>query len=147
MRRFVFVLALLICLASPAHAERGYQQTLRAASTLATTDGLEVGTATFNPGHTRGYLVIITASEAATASLDVNVYGSYGSALRLICQLTAITTNTTTVALLGDAAAAASTGITDECDTPLPPTVTVTYEVTGAGASFTVSANMIWLAE
>jgi hypothetical protein len=53
--------------------------------------------------------------------------------------MTAITTETTTAALVGHDAAAGE-GITDVCDFPMTERLEITFTVTGAGASFDVTA-------
>ena len=99
-----------------------------------------------NQSHATGYLVVLTENETATASLVVTVYNSTTLGDFLICTMTAITTNTTTIALVGSTVAAAD-GITDACDFPMSRKVKFTFTVSGGGADFDITAEMHWVSD
>ncbi len=99
-----------------------------------------------NPNHDTGYLVIKTENETATASLAVTVLNASILGNYTVCTMTAITTDTTTVALLGSTVAAAD-GITDACDWPMSRRVGFLFVVSGAGADFDVTAHIQWVTD
>jgi hypothetical protein len=84
------------------------------------------GETTINiPGHSTGYFVVKTSSISGTITCEIEsrhpqTFGTGPSAdtVTTICTMTGITTNTTTVALIGSAVGAGE-GITDVCDFPL----------------------------
>lgn len=88
-----------------------------------------------------GYLSIVTTNEVATASLAVFAYGRNGAGTYQLCTSGAITTETTTVLLMGTSASA-SAGVDVACDFPLPQNLRFTFTVVGGGASFDVRAYL-----
>jgi len=145
MRRILYlVTALLLLLSLPAAAAwPNSGQSVMALTEVAL--GAPVSVTIRNQRHTSGYLVIKTENETATASLVVTVFNVSDSGSFLVCTTTAITTETTTIALLGSTVGAAD-GITDACDFPMSREITFTFTVTGAGADFDVTADLEWLA-
>ena len=97
-----------------------------------------------NRNHATGYLVVKTENETATASMVVTVFNETVLGDVAVCTMAAITTNTTTVALLGSEVAAAQ-GITDACDFTLGRLVKITFTTSGSGADFDVTADIEWV--
>lgn len=142
-KRILLGLLVVLFLALPAQAGKNKQQSVMALTEVAT--GTPVSATIDNANSTVGYLVIKTENETATASLVVTVLNSAAIGDFLVCTLTAITTNTTTIALLGSTVTAAD-GITDACDFPMGRRVKFTFTTSGAGADFDVTADVEWLA-
>lgn len=93
----------------------------------------------------RAYLTIVTSGEVATASLNLTITGLLGagaSAQTIVSALaTPITANGTKVYLIGSQATAAG-AVTEVFPFPLPEIITITFTVTGSGASFLVNAAL-----
>lgn len=143
MKFKALVLASIFTIVSlPIFAAEPTRQSITTGNEVSTAGGAESVTIT-NDGGAVGYLTVKTENEEATASLVVTVFNSTPLGDFLVCTMTAITTDTTTVALLGSTVTAAD-GITDACDFPLTESVKFTFTVTGAGADFDVSADMDW---
>lgn len=138
----VFLLvAMVLMLVMPAGAASKFShQNLKTDDEVSTASGAESVSIT-NARWNTGYLTVTTANEVATASLVVTVFNTLAGGDVLVCTMTAITTNTTTVALLGSTVAAAE-GITDACDFPLGSTIKFTFTVSGAGADFDVTSDI-----
>jgi hypothetical protein len=133
---------LLLFLASPIFAEEKLQAVM--ATTEVSTSGGAVSKTITNPYSQTGYLFVKTENETATATLAVTVYNSSTLGDVLVCTLTDITTETTSVALLGSTVAAAGE-VLDACDFPMGRQVKYTFTVSGAGADFDVTADMEWV--
>ncbi len=143
MRRLIlFAASLLIALPVWAGVEDNVVQLVMADTEVAV--GVPISATISNTYHTAGYLVVKTENETSAASLTVTVLNSTALGDFLVCTLTAITSNTTEVALLGSTVAAAD-GVTDACDWPMSDVVKFTFTVTGAGSDFDVSATMHWV--
>jgi hypothetical protein len=142
---FVALALLVMWIASPAMAGKNKYQSVMTETEVSTAGGAVSATIS-NPNNSTGYLVVKTANEAATASLVVTVYNVAASGDILVCTMTAITTDTTTVALLGSTLTAAD-GITDACDFPMADRVKYTFTVSGLDADFDVTADMHWISD
>lgn len=146
MSRWVRALAglALCCLVVASGAEASERQRILASQALTTAGGpVSVTVATKGPGPI--YLVINTSSEVATASLEVTADLAHQfSDTNTLCTSSAITTETTTVVLIGSDATAGS-GVATVCPFPLAEATTFTFTVTGASAGFTVAADLISL--
>ena len=147
MTRRLLFWALALLLLIPAHAGaagKNARQVVMALTEVAVS--VPVTVSITNPNHITGYLVVKTENETATASLVVTVFNETLLGDVAVCTLTAITTNTTTVALLGSEVTAAQ-GITDACDFPLGRLVKLTFTTSGAGADFDVTADVEWVTD
>ncbi len=103
---------------------------------------------TWNPTATKGYLIIETSDEVASASLNVIVYCVDDLGLNFaIGESGAITTSTTTVVALGLPGATAAGHIDTVVEFPLCRHLLTTHAVTGADASFTVDSVLHLLAD
>ena len=144
MRHIVLLAAwALLLLPSAAGAEGpNERQVVMALTEVATSAPVTVSVA--NQNHATGYLVVKTENETATASLVTTVFNETVLGDVAVCTMAAITTDTTTVALLGSEVAAAQ-GITDACDFPLGRLVKITFTTSGAGADFDVTADIEWV--
>jgi hypothetical protein len=136
----ILIVLFLLVLSLPA-AARNTRKTILDAETLSANVPQTIKVS--NPKHTRGYLVVVTSNEVATASLIVTTHliGPNATADAL-CTSTAITANATTTISYGNIATAEE-GVTDSCVFPIADPVSITFLVTGAGASFVVSADLI----
>lgn len=88
-----------------------------------------------------GYLLIKTENETATASLVVTVFNKNPLGDFLICTTGAITTETTTVIMLGHWVTAAR-GVDEVCEFPMSLAVEFVFTISGAGADFDVTASL-----
>jgi hypothetical protein len=129
--------------ALPAAAERSFVQPVVDDQSVTTAGGAVIATLS-HPGHSRGYLVVTTTDEVNAASLAVSMATATGN--QAVCTLSAITTETTTMALIGSEVAAGG-GVADVCDFPLAWVTSIAFVVTGTDAEFTVDASMVWLPE
>ena len=111
---------------------------IAAATTVATGAPLTVVVSNPDPS---AYLIIKTTNEVATASLAVTVALDTDLGDQIVCSLTAITTNTTTLALLGNSQAAAG-AVVDVCDFPVAGPLSLVFTVTGASAAFDIEADL-----
>lgn len=94
-----------------------------------------------NPNHTRGYLVIKTENEVGTASIATIVQNASIIGYYTIATLTAITTETTTVVLLGSDVAAGE-GVDEVFDFPLADRVFFVFTISGGGAEMDITAYL-----
>lgn len=140
-RRFLTLLLALgfLLAAAPSHAER-----VRVFGPQAITEASGTVTVTVGHGGRPGaaYLVLTTTSEVATASMASTV--NMGGTGNVLCIVPAITTETTTLALIGRAGTA-SAGVSVVCPMPLADQTTLSFVVTGTGAGFTVAADLVWI--
>jgi len=146
MRKHVFLLALLVALLlfpSVAGAAGPNERQVVMALTEVATD-TPVTVSVTNQSHTTGYLVVKTENETPTATLVVTVFNETELGDVAVCTMTNITTDTTTVALLGAEVTTAG-GVTDECDLPLGRIVKITFTTSGVGADFDVTADIEWV--
>ena len=144
MRILTFLAALLIATGALAFGEN--ERILVMEETEVSTAGGAVNISIRNPRHSTGYLVVKTDNLTAAPSLVVVVQADTPLGYFDLCTLSAITTDTTTVALIGHDAAA-SEGITDVCDFPMTERLYVTFTMTGAGADFDVTAYFEMVAD
>ena len=143
----MLLLAAALCLPGTASAGKANEDGIISVDEVSTAGGAE-STTINTTGNRSGYLVVKTENEAATASLIVTVLAATDSGDFLTCTLTAITTNTTTVALLASVEGlTAADGITDVCIFPFTRRTKFTFTVTGASADFDVTADMEWIAD
>ena len=141
--RYLIGLLLAALVAYPALAVTNAGETLITSQEVSTAGGAFTKTIT-NVGRSTAYLVIKTENETPDASLVVTVTMESPLGDMLVCTSGAITTNTSTVMLLGSTAAAAE-GIDTACDWALGRTVNFIFTVTGASADFDVSAELQWV--
>jgi hypothetical protein len=138
--------ALLSCLllgltvAAPAHAERKRILPSQSITTAGGAVSVTIGHAGLGPGPS--YLVIHTSAKVLVASLTVTASLAHPLGTALLCTSPAITTETSTVVLLGSSATAAD-GVAAVCPFPLADSTTFTFTVTGASSGFTVAADLI----
>ncbi len=147
IQKLLFVLIAMFAFALPhpaAAAGKNARQVVMALTEVAT--GTPVTVSITNPNHRTGYLVVKTENETATASLVVTVFNETILGDVAVCTMAAITTDTTTVALLGSEVAAAQ-GITDACDFALGRLVKLTFTTSGGGADFDVTADVEWVTD
>jgi hypothetical protein len=148
MRRILALVATLCLIPLPSFGayDLPQKQVLITATEVAT--GAPVAMTFGNRRHRTGYLVVKTENEVATASLVVQVQNA-GLGAVTICTMTAITTETTTVAILGSEIAALHEGaaVTDACDWPMSGSFNVAFVTSGAGASFDVTAHIYWVTD
>lgn len=142
MRRFAFALVLL--LACPVSAFQGGIDVLATATTVSTAGGANT-VVVDNDNHSSAYLVVETTNEVNSASLVITFRSHPFGQARTFCTLTAITTETTTLAIVGSSPDNTGTEITDVCDAPLPGSFEVVFTVSGASASIDVQAELMTL--
>lgn len=143
MRRWLACLAAL-CISGPAGAAYNRAESIMPSTEVAT--GAPVSATLENNQHNvAGYLIVKTEDKNNSASLVVTILNVTPSGNFLVCTSTAITTETTTVIMLGSGAAA-DEGITDVCPFPIGLGVAFTFTTTGASADFDVTASIEWLA-
>ncbi len=94
-----------------------------------------------NSNHTRGYLVIKTDNEVGTASIATVVQAASSAGYFTIATLSAITTETTTVALLGSDVAAGE-GVDEVFDFPLTDRMLFVFTIGGGGAEMDITAYL-----
>jgi hypothetical protein len=145
MRR-ILLCALLIALLPSLSSAAGKNKNQNIMSATEVAVSAPVSVTKRNPSNRTGYLVIKTENETATASLVVTVFNAHSSGDILVCTLTAITTNTTYTALLGSSLTAAD-GIDEACIFPMARDVKYTFTVTGVGADFDVTADVLWVTD
>ncbi len=147
-RTLALVMALLaVFLALPIDAEaagKNKRQVIMALTEVAT--GAPITVTITNPTNDTGYLVVKTENENGVASLVVTVFNSTVLGDFLVCTTTAITTDTTTIALLGSTLTAAD-GITDVCDFAMGMQVKFVFTNSGASTDFDVTADMEWVTD
>jgi hypothetical protein len=147
MRRILTAIFLTLVIATTAlGAGKNKRIEILDAVTVSTAGGVE--TVTFNnPTASSMYLIVVTSAEVATASLTVAVSVDADEFTAVpICTSAAITTETTYFMAVGTLAAAGG-DIDLACDFPISRRTTVTFTVTGAGASFDISADAELLAD
>ena len=145
MRRLSSILLTgLLLMAAPVHAAYNNVQSIMTSTEVATGAPVSV-TVTNNLHNTSGYLVVKTENKAASASLVVTVLNVTASGNFLICTSTAITTDTTTIIMLGSTATAAD-GVTDVCGFAMSRSLIFTFTTSGGSADFDVTADVEWLA-
>lgn len=94
-----------------------------------------------NIDHAAGYLSIKTENETSDASLVVTVFNKNPLGDILICTTSAITTEKTTVIMLGHWTTAAA-GIDEVCAFPMAIAMAIVFTTSGGGADFDVTASM-----
>jgi len=94
----------------------------------------------YDAGST-AYLTVKTTAEIGTSSLAITVALDSDLGDVTLCTLTAITTNTTTTALLGNSQAAAGS-IIDVCDFPVSGPLSIVFTVSGTTPSFDIEADL-----
>jgi len=99
-----------------------------------------------NPRNSQGYFTFTTANETATASLIVTIFNASVLGDILVCTTTAVTTNSQWTTYLG-ATVTPSSGVDQNCIFPMARDVKFVFTVTGAGADFDVTADMLWVTE
>ncbi len=141
--RISISLLLLLLFVAPAFgAGKNKRQEVMPLTEVATGAAITVTIA--NPSNRTGYLIVKTENETATASLVVTVSNVSTLGNALVCTLTAITTNTTTIALLGSLIAAGGP-LADACDFPMSRLVQLVFTTSGGGADFDVTAEIQWV--
>jgi hypothetical protein len=136
------LLALLLFPSTAGAAGPNERQVVMALTEVAT--GTPVSVSVLNQNHTKGYLVVTTANETATASLVVTVFNEHELDDTLVCSLTAITTNSTWVTLF-DSSLTAAAGVDQVCIWPMGRLVKLTFTTTGTNADFDVTADIEWV--
>ncbi len=140
MKKFLILLASLFIFASPVFASKNVS--LLKTTTVST--GTPV-TITFTSSCcVTGYLVITTTAEVSTTTLsvDINILVN-GVSFELFDNSTDISTETTTVYLLGSTIAQAAP-TTETIDNPLGRTMNIVLTI-ATGTSFDVQADIILL--
>jgi hypothetical protein len=143
MKRALLLVLLLLLPSAAGAAGPNERQVVMALTEVAT--GTPVSVSVLNQNHTTGYLVVKTENETPTASMVVTVFNTTELGDVLVCTMAAITTDTTTVALLGSLAAGSQEGVTDACDYPLGRIVKITFTTSGGSADFDVTADIEWV--
>ena len=143
-----WILALVVILALPCvsgASQTGTKSLVAAATTIAT--GAPLSPTWTNPGHNSGVLYIRTQNEVATASLQVRVYtNAPDGQVFEVCTPTAITANGVAFIWIGPGANT-NGAYTQACDVPLTRDMGFTFTVTGAGASFDVTSDLMLISE
>jgi len=137
-RMILAVFALLF--ATMASAQDNARHVVLEETTLATA-GSPYTYTVHNQNHSTAYLIIKTANEVATATLIPQISGSSALGDYALGTGSAITTETTTVILLGSDKTAAG-GVAEAFDLPLPKDFQIAIAVAGSGASFDVSIEL-----
>ena len=145
MRRILLLALLVVSLPSFASAA-GKNKVQNILDAVEVAVSVPISVTASNPSNSTGYLIVKTENETAAASLVVTVLNAHLSVDVLVCTLTAITTNTTYVALLGSSLTAAD-GIDEGCIFPMARDVKYTFTVTGAGSDFDVTADVLWVTD
>jgi len=143
LRLFVaFLLAAWLAMPVVADAQgKNDVETVLTTTEVSTAGGAETVAIT-NPNHGAAYLIVKTENEVATATLDVTVKveSSLGDQT-VFTNTTDISTNTTTIYLVGSSGGAEGV-VAQAGDMPLPRDFNVIFTVAGAGADFDVSAEL-----
>ena len=140
---FLSLLAVFLALPIDAHAAgKNKRQVIMALTEVA--NGAPVTVTITNPSNASGYLVVKTENENGAASLVVTVFNSTVLGDFLVCTSTAITTDTTTVVLLGSTLTAGD-GITDVCDFAMGTRVKFVFTDSVSSTDFDVTADMEWV--
>jgi hypothetical protein len=145
MRR-VLLCALLLVLLPSLSSAAGKNRNQNIMSAVEVAVSAPVSVTKTSPSNSTGYLIVKTENETSAASLVVTVLNAHRSGDILVCTLTAITTNTTYVALLGSSLTAAD-GIDEACIFPMARDVKYTFTVTGGGSDFDVTADVLWVTD
>ncbi len=141
-RAFLIALLILLLPFSAGAAGKNKRQVVMSLTEVATDTPV---TATVNnSNNAAGYLIVKTENEAATADMVITVLSTTVLGDTLLCTLANITTDTTSLFLLGSTVAATGAILT-VCDFPMPRRVKFTFTTTGVGADFDVTAEMAWL--
>lgn len=143
MRRILAVVLLSCGIAFPSLAVGNRIQTILPTQTVTT--GSPVTITIANLGHTTGYLVVKTENDVATPNMQVTVRIDNPLTDIDLCSLV-ISTETTTVLLIGAEGIAAGEGIDEVCETPLGREISFVFQI-GVPTSFDVTAEMQWLAQ
>ncbi len=146
--RLLVALLALCAFVSPAGAagKNSIQRVMTATEVAVSAD---VDVVITNAQHDTAYLVVQTENETATAVMTVRIEtAGHAGAAKVLCTTAAdtITTNTTTIWLLGSLVPLGN-NVTYACDMPLPMLFNIEFVVTGAGADFDVTADLLWLTD
>lgn len=142
MKRLAVLVSLLLLAPAVAFAQFSPTPVPRAVVAVATTVPNSVPlVVVVGNADPAAYLVVKTTAEVATASLVVTVALDSDLGDQTLCTMTAVTTNTTSLALLGSSMTAAG-AVLDACDFPVAGPLSITFTVSGVGASFDVEADL-----